>query len=99
MYSFMLNGVFVLLLVALGLSVLFSFQYRRQTDADKRGLFQARQNIAMGFMLVLLALYPLYLMPGTNLRIAVGIVFLLIGLFNLFVGVRNHSFFRTRMNK
>lgn len=50
----------------------------------------------MGAMMVLLALYPLYLIPGTNIGVIIGVIFLLIGLFNLFVGIRNQAIYRAR---
>ena len=96
MYDIVKNVVFILLIAALGYSVYFSIKYRRQTDARLRGMYQAKQNIAMGLMLVMLAVYPLYLIPGTNLSVTIGIIFLLIGLFNLFAGFRNQSIYRSK---
>lgn len=73
------------------LSVYYSFKYRRETDAKKRGLFTARMNICMGVMLVCIAVVQLYLFADSSIRVVVGSAFLLIGLFNLFAGIRNHS--------
>lgn len=96
MYEWIKNAVFILIFVSLGFSIVYSLKYRKQSDAFKRGMYQAKQNTAMGFMLILLAVYPLYLMPGTTISITIGIIFLLIGLFNLFVGIRNHSIYRSK---
>jgi len=52
-------------------------------------------NIAMGVMLILLALIQMLLFAGSTLRVIVGAVFLLLGLFNLFAGLRNHSVYRS----
>ncbi len=97
MYELFKNIVFILLLAALGFTIYYSVKYRKQLEAVQRGLYQAKQNIAMGFALVLLAIYPLYLIQGTNIALIVGILFLLIGLFNLFAGFRNLAIFRSRM--
>jgi hypothetical protein len=99
MYEIIKNIVFILVLIALGYSIYFSVKYRRQTDPIARGLYQSKQNIAMGFTLVLLAIYPLYLIQGTNLALIIGILFLLIGLFNLFAGIRNQAVYRSKQKK
>ena len=96
MYEIVKNVVFILLLLSLGSSIYFSIKFRKQTDPLVRGVYQAKQNISMGFMLIMLAIYPLYLLPGTNVSITIGILFLLIGLFNLFAGLRNQSIYRSR---
>lgn len=96
MYEFIKNAVFILLFVSLGFSVAYSVKYRKQTDPYQRSKYQAKQNTAMGLMMILLAVYPLYLMPGTTISITIGIIFLLIGLFNLFVGVRNQFMYRSK---
>jgi len=98
MYEIILNGVFVLIAVSLVFSIYYSIKYRRQQQPVSRGIYQAKQNIAMGTMLVLLSIYLLYLMPGTNMRITIGVLFLLIGLFNLFAGFRNQSFYRSKQD-
>ena len=99
MYEFIKNAVFILLLLALGSSIYYSVKFRRQTDAILRGLYQAKQNIVMGVMLILLSVYPLYLIVGRNITITIGILFLLLGLFNLFAGIRNHAIYRSRLKK
>jgi len=92
-------AVFGLFFLLFAYTVYCSFKYRRQRDADLRGLYQARMNIGMGGALTLLALNILLLIPGTNVSFAVGIVFLLIGLYNLYAGARNHALFSGRLRK
>ncbi len=99
MYVIIKNVVFLSLLASLGFSIYFSIRYRKQLEPVMRGYYQAKQNIAMGFALVLLALYPLYLIQGTNIALIIGIVFLLIGLFNLFAGFRNHAVYRAKLKQ
>ncbi|WP_276354168.1 YtpI family protein [Cohnella caldifontis] len=79
-------------------SVVFSFRYRRSADGRLRGLYAARMNVCMGLMLVFIALIQMFLFSGSTLRVVIGAVFLLLGLFNLFAGLRNHSHF-SRMSR
>ncbi|MBB6635916.1 YtpI family protein [Cohnella thailandensis] len=75
------------------LSVFFSYRSRRTANAVLRGLYGARMNICLGSTLILLALIQMLLFSGSTLRVIVGAVFLVLGLFNLFAGMRNHSHF------
>jgi len=84
-------GVFA----TLAATVYYSLRYRRSEDRKTRGMLSARMNIAMGVMLILLALIQMLLFAGSTLRVIVGAVFLLLGLFNLFAGLRNHSVYRS----
>lgn len=75
------------------LSLVFSFRSRRSADPLIRGLNTSRMNICIGLMLIFLALIQMVLFSGSTLRVIVGAVFLLMGLFNLFAGLRNHAHF------
>jgi uncharacterized membrane protein len=57
----------------------------------KTGLYTAKMNICMGLMLLFIATIQILLFEGSTVRVIVGSIFLLIGLFNLFAGLRNHS--------
>lgn len=83
----------ILIMISLAFTVFFSFRYRRQTDARLRGLFQARMNICMGIMLILIAVSQLFFFQDTAMRRFFGTVCLLLGLFNLYSGIRSHSHF------
>ncbi|WP_442601478.1 YtpI family protein [Paenibacillus sp. KN14-4R] len=85
--------LFVLIIITLVLSVYYSFRYRRSTDPKKRGINAARMNICMGFMLVLISITQLFFFSDTNVRRIFGSVCLLLGLFNLFSGIRNLNYF------
>lgn len=74
-------------------SALYSFRARRETDARLRGLYTSRMNIGMGIMLIFIAFIQMFMFSGSTLRVIVGAIFILIGLFNLFAGLRNHSHF------
>ncbi|EXX91594.1 hypothetical protein BG53_09410 [Paenibacillus darwinianus] len=84
------------ILLTLLLTVFYSYKARRNADGRLRGLYAARTNICMGFMLVFMSLMQMVLFSGSSLRIVIGAVFLLLGLFNLFAGLKNHSLFRSR---
>lgn len=85
--------------ITLGFSIYYSVKYRRERKPDHKGLLQAKQNISMGIMLTLLSLYPLLFISGSSAGIVIGAIFLLIGLFNLFAGIRNHTVYRARLAK
>lgn len=89
----------VLVLLALGCSVFYSFSYRRQRDPARRGLSAANMNISMGLLLLLLAVMQVSQFQMSSLRLVLGTVFALIGLFNLFAGLKNRSYFRSLQNK
>jgi uncharacterized membrane protein HdeD (DUF308 family) len=80
-----------LIIVTSILSVRYSFRARRATDRRLRGLYSSRMNISMGIMLIFISLIQMFLFSGSTLRVVVGALFLIIGLFNLFAGMRNHS--------
>lgn len=69
-----------------------SIKSKRTNDAKKRGLFIARMNIAMGTMLICIACVQLFLFYFDSwIRVSVGFIFLLLGCFNVFAGIRNHA--------
>lgn len=85
--------LFSLICILLALSLYFSFRSRRETDPAKRGLFSARMNICMGLMLVLIAITQIFFFSESSFRRIFGTVLVLLGLFNLFAGIRNHGHF------
>jgi len=84
----------VLIVASLGFSVFYSFRYRLHKDPQARGLYAARMNISMGMLLILLSLVQLFQFEMNTVRLVIGALLLLLGLFNLFAGLRNHSRFR-----
>lgn len=90
-----LQWIFGIVIILSSLSsVVFSFRSRRSRDVRLRGLYAARMNISMGIMLIFIALFQMVIFSGSSIRVVVGSVFLLLGLFNLFAGARNHGHFR-----
>ncbi|MFD0673423.1 YtpI family protein [Cohnella sp. GCM10027633] len=87
-----LQIILALLVVAtLALSAFYSFKSRRTADGRWRGLFASRMNINMGLMLIFLSILLLTMFSGSSVRVVVSSLFLLLGLFNLFAGIRNRS--------
>ncbi|WP_053374715.1 YtpI family protein [Paenibacillus sp. FJAT-27812] len=81
------------ILISLVFSALFSIKSRRSSDARTRAIFSARMNISMGIMLLFIALVQLFLSGESTLRIVIGAIFLVLGVFNLFAGLRNLSIY------
>ncbi|OBR62953.1 hypothetical protein A7K91_09555 [Paenibacillus oryzae] len=86
-----------LILISLGFSAFYSLKTRRSKEPGIRGLYQARTNIAMGAMLLSIAAVQLFLSGESTLRIVIGALFGVIGLFNVFAGLRNHSFYQAKI--
>ncbi len=86
-----------LFLITIGFSIFYSVKYRRERNPNYKGFMQAKLNISMGIMLTLLSLYPLLIIAGSSVGIVIGAMFLLIGLFNLFAGIRNWTIYKARL--
>ncbi|MCQ6558561.1 YtpI family protein [Paenibacillus mendelii] len=76
-------------------SLFFSYKSRRARDGRQRGMNAAKMNIFMGVMLMLVALLFMLVYSGSTVKVIIGTLFIVIGLFNLFAGLRNHSVYRS----
>lgn len=85
--------LFALILVTLACSVYYSFRSRKHVDPKLRGIYSSRMNIMMGIMLVLIAVSQLFFFTDSNIRRVFGTICFLLGVFNLFSGLRNHAHF------
>lgn len=74
-------------------SAIYSVRSRRSTDARLRGLYAARMNMSMGIMLIFIALIQMFMFSGSSIRVVVGSLFILLGIFNLFAGLRSNSYY------
>jgi hypothetical protein len=88
-----------LILLALTSSVFYSFSYRRKREPAQRGMYAAKMNISMGLLLLLLAAMQVSQFEMSLFRMIFSTAFALIGLFNLFAGFKNRSYFRSLQNK
>ena len=84
----------ILILVTCVLSALYSFRSRRSSDGRIRGLYASRMNINMGLMLILISIILMLMFTGSSVRVVVSAVFFLLGSYNFFAGMRNHSHFK-----
>jgi len=82
------------IMITLVMSVFYSFRYRRNTDPNLRGLYAARMNISMGIMLILMSISQLFFFQDSSVRRIFGTICLLLGLFNLYSGIRSHWHFQ-----
>jgi ABC-type transport system involved in multi-copper enzyme maturation permease subunit len=85
--------IYFVMVIQLAFTVYFSFRARRNNDPIVRGLYFAKMNITIGLLFLTLAIVQLFTAPFKNLLVGFAIFVLLIGLYNLFVGLRNHSTF------
>ncbi|MBP2002543.1 hypothetical protein J2Z69_003629 [Paenibacillus shirakamiensis] len=81
--------LYAALIIACVCSLFFSFKSRRSLDAHTRGVSGARMNVSMGAMLISLALIQMFIFSGSTLRVVIGALFLVLGAFNIFAGLRN----------
>jgi hypothetical protein len=89
----------ILIIVTCVLSASYSFRSRRANDGLLRGLHTSKMNISMGLMLIFIAIIQMFLFSGSSLRVVIGALFFLLGLFNLFAGLRNYSQFTRLLKK
>ncbi|MNN00048.1 hypothetical protein D3C76_287890 [compost metagenome] len=93
----MVEGILYVLYAGLVISsvgsIFFSFKSRRSLDPIVRGKSSAKMNIFMGAMLIILALIQMFMYSGSTVRVVVGALFMVLGAFNIFAGIRNLSIF------
>lgn len=75
-------------------SIIFSLKYRRSRDPLVRSTSSAKMNIYMGSMLIILALIQMFMYSGSSVRVVVGALFMVLGAFNIFAGIRNLGLIR-----
>lgn len=81
---------FVIIYSALN-ALRFSRGSRSATDSKQKGVQAAKMNMHLGAMLISMGIIQVFYYEGETFRLIIGSVFLLLGLFNLFAGYRNHS--------
>lgn len=86
----------VLIFISLLFSLFYSVRSRQAKEPIRKGILGGKLNISMGVMLILISIIQLLYSNESTLRIVLGAVFLLLGLFNLFAGLRNLSFYRNK---
>lgn len=87
---------FILTILSLLGSVMFGIRARTHKDPLARGLFAARTNICMGALLLSVVALQLLDFKMSWVRLFVLVLFGLLGLFNLFAGLRSHAQYSRR---
>jgi hypothetical protein len=90
--------IYYLLLIELAVTVYYSIRGRRSRDILQRAIFFARMNIMIGVLFLTMSFAQLFTTSYNQWLIMFAIVVMIIGLFNLFVGIRNHGIY-TRLSK
>ncbi|KGE16277.1 YtpI family protein [Paenibacillus wynnii] len=85
--------LFILLAVFSINAAIFSIASRRAVDPLVKGQKRSIMNVLMGAMLVDLALMAMFLFHGSTLGIVVEAIFIIIGLFNIFSGLRSNGYY------
>lgn len=91
--------LFISICLALLSSLYYSIRSRRSRDGIQRGLYGARMNISMGLMLLGIAFIQMVMFNSTTVRVIVGAIMLVVGIFNLFAGIRNHGYFSRQQDQ
>ncbi|KIL42375.1 hypothetical protein SD70_00025 [Gordoniibacillus kamchatkensis] len=91
--------LFSFIVLTVAMSVGLSVRARREKDPAKRGVWSARLNICMGIMLISIAVSQLFFFNDSNIRRVFGTVCVLLGLFNLFAGIRNYGAYSRMLDK
>lgn len=98
----MLTVIHYILYIVLVLSVvaaaLYSIRARRTADPADRGIYMSMMNISMGIMLVSLSLVCMFLFSGSTPAVIVEAVFLVMGAFNIFAGIRSRTYYSRLKN-
>jgi uncharacterized membrane protein len=91
--------LFVLLVIFVIGAAVFSLSSRRALDPKDKGLKRSVMNVMLGAMLVTLSLISMFLFRGSTINIIVEAAFLLIGVFNIFSGIRSYSYYSRSRNR
>lgn len=77
-----------------GFTIFYSFKtrtYRKQQELNLMKFYNSKTNVAMGIMLIALAIIQFTFEELTGWRIGVGLTFLVLGLINFIVGIRHYQ--------
>ncbi|WP_339802075.1 YtpI family protein [Paenibacillus sp. FSL R5-0744] len=91
--------LFVLLVIFVIGAAVFSLSSRRALNPQDKGLKRSVMNVMLGAMLVTLSLISMFLFRGSTVNIIVEAAFLLIGVFNIFSGLRSYSYYSRSRNQ
>lgn len=93
MLSVIRYALFILLAISCIAAAWNSINSRRKSDPLDRGKLQASMNIWMGVMLVALSVIAMLMFSGSTPAVIVEAVFMVLGAFNIFAGLRSRSYY------
>lgn len=93
MVMFIKYLLFILLVVFVIGAAVFSLSSRRAINPMDKGLKQSIMNVMLGAMLVTLSVISMFLFRGSTINIIVEAIFLVIGTFNIFSGLRSYGYY------
>ncbi|AIQ46262.1 hypothetical protein R70723_10505 [Paenibacillus sp. FSL R7-0273] len=91
--------LFILLVVFMTGAAAYSLSSRRTSDPLEKGRRRSIMNVLLGAMLVTLSLMSMFLFRGSTLSVIVEAVFLVIGAFNIFSGLRSYGYYSRSRRK
>ncbi|MCE3200066.1 hypothetical protein JI735_20415 [Paenibacillus sonchi] len=99
MILFIKYVLFILMIICLIGAAVYSYTSRRAQNPLDKGAKRSIMNILLGAMLVSLSLICMFVFRGSTVNVIIEAVFLLIGAFNIFSGLRSYGFYsRNRKN-
>lgn len=94
MILFIKYVLFILMMACLIGAAVYSFNSRRAQDPQEKGAKRSIMNILLGAMLVSLSLICMFVFRGSTVNVIIEAMFLLIGAFNIFSGLRSYGFYK-----
>lgn len=85
--------IFAVLVISCIAAALSSIRARKMPDPIDRGIFHGVKNISMGIMLVALSFIAMLMFRGSTPAVIVEAVFIILGAFNIFAGIRSTSYY------
>lgn len=93
MIMFIKYLLFALLVIFMVCAAAYSISSRRSPDPLVQGTKRSIMNMLLGGMLVTLSLMSMFMFRGSTLNVVIEAAFLLLGLFNIFSGLRSYSYY------
>ncbi|QUL56768.1 hypothetical protein KDC22_09940 [Paenibacillus tritici] len=85
--------LFALLVIFMVCAAVYSIASRRAADPLVKGSKRSVMNMLLGGMLVTLSLMSMFIFRGSTLNVVIEAAFLLLGIFNIFSGLRSYSYY------
>jgi hypothetical protein len=90
---------FVAIIIVTAILVFINNLAARRSEGNRRGFHQAKMNISMGVMFLAIAGMHFATPGGAWLRTLLNTLILVIGLINLYYGIKHYRHFRTLLDQ